>query len=138
MTCVPVPLSPLLCPRCTFPPPRRPQQYMLALDDDTFIDATRKGNISRYFNHSCAPNCYMRVVSAVSNLLIRATARRVARGRRRACAFTLPCTVSGSSSKKKWRPRQVATLPVLRVRSRRVQQCTRVRPYPMQKVYRKL
>ena len=31
--------------------------YFMSLKNDLFIDATRKGNISRYFNHSCDPNC---------------------------------------------------------------------------------
>ncbi|RNA33744.1 histone-lysine N-methyltransferase SETD2-like isoform X1, partial [Brachionus plicatilis] len=31
--------------------------YFMALQNDIFIDATKKGNISRFFNHSCDPNC---------------------------------------------------------------------------------
>lgn len=31
--------------------------YFMSLKNDIFIDATKKGNISRYFNHSCEPNC---------------------------------------------------------------------------------
>ena len=31
--------------------------YFMALQNDIFIDATNKGNISRFFNHSCDPNC---------------------------------------------------------------------------------
>uniref|UniRef100_A0A4Y6EZ29 [histone H3]-lysine(36) N-trimethyltransferase n=1 Tax=Brachionus koreanus TaxID=1199090 RepID=A0A4Y6EZ29_9BILA len=31
--------------------------YFMALQNDVFIDATKKGNISRFFNHSCDPNC---------------------------------------------------------------------------------
>ena len=29
----------------------------MSLQNDLFIDATRRGNISRYFNHSCDPIC---------------------------------------------------------------------------------
>ena len=29
----------------------------MMLHKDLFIDATNKGNISRYFNHSCDPKC---------------------------------------------------------------------------------
>jgi histone-lysine N-methyltransferase SETD2 len=31
--------------------------YFMSLKNDLFIDATRSGNISRFFNHSCDPNC---------------------------------------------------------------------------------
>jgi hypothetical protein len=31
--------------------------YFMSLHNDLFIDATKKGNISRFFNHSCDPNC---------------------------------------------------------------------------------
>lgn len=31
--------------------------YMVQLKYDEIIDATRKGNISRFINHSCDPNC---------------------------------------------------------------------------------
>lgn len=31
--------------------------YMVQLKHDEVIDATRKGNITRFINHSCEPNC---------------------------------------------------------------------------------
>ena len=31
--------------------------YFMALTADEVIDATMKGNISRFINHSCDPNC---------------------------------------------------------------------------------
>jgi hypothetical protein len=31
--------------------------YFMSLRNDLFIDATKQGNISRFFNHSCDPNC---------------------------------------------------------------------------------
>lgn len=31
--------------------------YMVQLRHDEIIDATRKGNITRFINHSCDPNC---------------------------------------------------------------------------------
>src|SRR5579883_1983254 len=37
--------------------------YFMSLMNDLFIDATKKGNISRYFNHSCDPNCETQKVS---------------------------------------------------------------------------
>ena len=31
--------------------------YFMALNADEIIDATKKGNTSRFINHSCDPNC---------------------------------------------------------------------------------
>lgn len=35
----------------------RNNNYMVQLKHDEIIDATRKGNITRFINHSCEPNC---------------------------------------------------------------------------------
>ena len=34
-----------------------PHTFLFALDDGMVIDATTGGNSSRWFNHSCSPNC---------------------------------------------------------------------------------
>lgn len=39
------------------------QDYIVRLDEKTYIDATHKGNVARFINHSCAPNCYVKSVS---------------------------------------------------------------------------
>jgi len=31
--------------------------YIMALDNDVYIDARKKGSVARYINHSCVPNC---------------------------------------------------------------------------------
>eukprot|EP01090_Pellita_catalonica_P007630 TRINITY_DN1821_c0_g1_i2.p1 TRINITY_DN1821_c0_g1~~TRINITY_DN1821_c0_g1_i2.p1 ORF type:complete len:482 (+),score=125.35 TRINITY_DN1821_c0_g1_i2:604-2049(+) len=36
--------------------------YMFRIDEDTIIDATKKGNLARFINHCCDPNCYARVI----------------------------------------------------------------------------
>ncbi|CAN0297686.1 unnamed protein product, partial [Scytosiphon promiscuus] len=46
---------------------RRPssswQDFIVRVGQDpVFLDATRKGNIARFLNHSCAPNLYMLTV----------------------------------------------------------------------------
>jgi len=35
----------------------RHHTFLFTVDEQTVIDATRWGNDSRYFNHSCDPNC---------------------------------------------------------------------------------
>lgn len=37
--------------------PSHKHHYFMALRGDQIIDATKKGNISRFINHSCSPNC---------------------------------------------------------------------------------
>ncbi|KAL2847249.1 histone-lysine N-methyltransferase ash1 [Aspergillus pseudoustus] len=31
--------------------------YLLSIDKSLFIDATRRGSLARFVNHSCEPNC---------------------------------------------------------------------------------
>ena len=38
--------------------------YFFRMDDDLIIDATMKGNLARFVNHSCQPNCESRTVLA--------------------------------------------------------------------------
>ena len=36
--------------------------YMFRLDSDIVLDATMRGNVARFINHSCTPNCYSKVI----------------------------------------------------------------------------
>jgi len=36
--------------------------YMFRVDEFLVIDATRKGNVARFINHSCDPNCFTKVM----------------------------------------------------------------------------
>mmetsp|Transcript_11354 Transcript_11354/g.38728 ORF Transcript_11354/g.38728 Transcript_11354/m.38728 type:complete len:97 (-) Transcript_11354:340-630(-) len=40
--------------------------YMFRVDDDTVVDATLKGNVARFINHCCAPNCRAAIVDIPS------------------------------------------------------------------------
>ena len=62
-----------------------PSTYMFALDendaDSRVVDAARKGNLARFANHSCAPNCATRsVVLANRRRVVLFTLRDVCRG----------------------------------------------------------
>ena len=37
---------------------RRGGKYLAVLNDDWVIDGKERGNVARYINHSCKPNCY--------------------------------------------------------------------------------
>ena len=59
--------------------------YMFSLDendaDSRVVDATRKGNLARFANHSCAPNCLAKsVVLANERRVVLFTTRDVRRG----------------------------------------------------------
>ena len=41
--------------------------YMFRLDKDYIVDATGKGNVARFTNHSCQPNTYVKVVRVVDH-----------------------------------------------------------------------
>ncbi|KAF7725527.1 histone methyltransferase set1 [Apophysomyces ossiformis] len=37
--------------------------YLFRVDDDTVIDATKKGSIARFINHCCTPNCSAKIIT---------------------------------------------------------------------------
>ncbi|KAG1521954.1 hypothetical protein G6F47_002598 [Rhizopus delemar] len=37
--------------------------YLFRVDDDTVIDATKRGSIARFINHCCSPNCSAKIIT---------------------------------------------------------------------------
>jgi [histone H3]-lysine4 N-trimethyltransferase MLL3 len=84
--------------------------YMFRLDDDRVLDATMSGNMARYINHSCNPNCVTEVVEVDRDhhIIIFAN-RRINRGEELSYDYKfdyedenrLPC-LCGASNCKKW------------------------------------
>ncbi|CAL4897774.1 unnamed protein product [Urochloa decumbens] len=37
--------------------------YLFRLDDFNVVDATKRGGLARFINHSCEPNCYTKVIT---------------------------------------------------------------------------
>ncbi|KAK2196360.1 bifunctional SET domain superfamily/SET domain/Post-SET domain/FY-rich [Babesia duncani] len=42
--------------------------YMFRLDEQLIVDATRRGTMSRFINHSCDPNCICRIITCENGL----------------------------------------------------------------------
>lgn len=40
--------------------------YLFRVDHETIIDATMNGNLARFINHSCNPNCYAKIITLES------------------------------------------------------------------------
>jgi len=56
--------------------------YLFRIDENTVIDATKKGGIARFINHSCTPNCTAKIikVEGTKRIVIYAL-RDIARGK---------------------------------------------------------
>ena len=37
--------------------------YLFRIDENTVIDATKRGGIARFINHSCVPNCTAKIIT---------------------------------------------------------------------------
>jgi len=37
--------------------------YLFRIDDELVVDATRRGGLARFINHSCDPNCYTKIIT---------------------------------------------------------------------------
>ncbi|KAG8654428.1 histone-lysine N-methyltransferase ATXR7 isoform X3 [Manihot esculenta] len=51
--------------------------YLFRLDDGYVVDATKRGGIARFINHSCEPNCYTKVITVEGQKKIFIYAKRL-------------------------------------------------------------
>lgn len=55
--------------------------YLFRIDENTVIDATKKGGIARFINHSCTPNCTAKIIKVEgSKRIVIYALRDIARG----------------------------------------------------------
>lgn len=56
--------------------------YLFRIDENTVIDATKKGGIARFINHSCTPNCTAKIIKVEgSKRIVIYALRDIARGK---------------------------------------------------------
>lgn len=62
--------------------------YLFRIDEGTVVDATKKGGIARFINHSCSPNCTAKIirVGGTKRIVIYAL-RDIEKGKIQACAM---------------------------------------------------
>lgn len=53
--------------------------YLFRVDDEWVVDATRKGGLARFINHSCDPNCYTKIITVEGLKKIAIYAKRLIR-----------------------------------------------------------
>lgn len=56
--------------------PNDPNFYIMSLEPGWYIDAREKGNLSRFINHSCGPNCHLLPVNVGGHTRVAIVARR--------------------------------------------------------------
>lgn len=50
--------------------------YLFRLDEDLIVDATMSGNLARFINHSCSPNCIAKIITVENEKKIVIYAKR--------------------------------------------------------------
>lgn len=56
--------------------PNDPNFYIMFLEPGWYIDAREKGNLSRFINHSCDPNCHLSPVNVSGHMRVAVVANR--------------------------------------------------------------
>jgi hypothetical protein len=56
--------------------PNDPNFYIMSLEHGWYIDAREKGNLARFINHSCGPNCVLIPINVAGNIRVAVVALR--------------------------------------------------------------
>ncbi|CAM9791490.1 unnamed protein product, partial [Discosporangium mesarthrocarpum] len=65
--------------------------YMFRVDEDTVVDATFKGSLARFINHSCDPSCNTRIIAVDgSKKIVIYAKRQVERGEELSYDYKFP------------------------------------------------
>eukprot|EP01018_Ginkgo_biloba_P031880 Gb_04139 [translate_table: standard] len=51
--------------------------YLFRIDDEYVVDATKRGGLARFINHSCEPNCYTKIITVEGQKKIFIYAKRL-------------------------------------------------------------
>ena len=63
--------------------------YLFRIDENTVIDATKKGGIARFINHSCTPNCTAKIIKVEgSKRIVIYALRDIGRGKSHNSVFS--------------------------------------------------
>ena len=71
--------------------------YMFRIDDETVCDATKLGNVARFINASCEPNCIAKIITVGGDKRIAIYAKNLIREREEICydyKFPIECELS--------------------------------------------
>lgn len=83
--------------------------YLFRIDENTVIDATKRGGIARFINHSCTPNCTAKIIKVDgSKRIVIYALRDIERGESSKKPFFLPMPA--------WRYRRTGQLTAFRRR----------------------
>ena len=65
--------------------------YLFRIDENTVVDATKKGGIARFINHSCMPNCTAKIITVdKSKRIVIYALRDIAESKSTPLFFRLP------------------------------------------------
>lgn len=73
--------------------------YLFRIDENTVIDATKRGGIARFINHSCSPNCTAKIIKVDgSKRIVIYALRDIERGESPFTPFSFTCATANQGT----------------------------------------